>query len=240
MVVHPSLTHPLATTAQSRGANETEPLGAPMPLPAVHRSSPDAPAAAVRTAAPAAAVRTATLEADDADDPDTAGFARHVFGFLLGLLLTPVGVVLVGLGLARLDATAATSALEADALTLGLLAGGVGVLVCLALLGVWTPALPITGGAVWGVAAGVAAAAWPGFTTDLLDSLVDDGTAATNHLARTVTSGDLVVVGVLLLAAGVAAGVGRRQGRRRAERTTAVRRRGRPPVGAGNPAHART
>lgn len=213
----------LAPTAVPPRTGTAGSLGAPMPVPALGPTP--------RTAAPAGG---ATVLAEDAVDErdDGPGLARHAFGFLFGLLLTPAAVIPLGLGLARLDAVAGTRAMGTDTLGLGMAAGGVVALVCLALLGAWSPALPVTGGVVWGVGAGAAAAAWPGLTADLLGSLVDDATTPADALVRTATSGDLVVVGVLLLAAGAAAGVARRQARRRAERR-------RPTGVTGSPAHSR-
>lgn len=204
---------------------DAEALGAPMPVPGL------------RTATAVPTTVRARRPLDEAEG--TPGFARHLFGFLLGLLLTPVGLALLGIGLGRLDAVAAMRGAGLEPSDVGLLAGGVGVLACVALLGAWTPAVPVTGGVVWGLAAGTAAIMWPRFTEDLLASMVDDTLVPVDHLARTASGGDLAVVGALLAAAGVAAAIGRHRGRRRAERAADGRRDAWATATVGGPAHSR-
>lgn len=218
-------------TAARSFTPDAAPLGAPMPVPGLR------PVAATGT--PTATPTTVDVRHELDEEEGAPSFARHVFGFLLGLLLTPVGLGLLGVGLGRLDAVAAMHGAGLELRDVGLLAGGVGVLVCVALLGAWTPALPVTGGVVWGLAAGAAAMVWPRFTEDLLASMVDDGLAPVDHLARTATGGDLAVVGALLVAAGLAAGIGRRRGRRCAERAAGGRRDARATATSGSPAHSR-
>jgi hypothetical protein len=217
----------LTTAAAPTTIPGAEPLGAPMPVPgqrSAARTSPTPPTAP-----------DARHALDD--DEGTPTFARHMVGFLLGLLLTPAGVALLGVGLGRLDAVAEHRATDVGMLDVGLLAGGVGLLVCVALLGAWTPAIPITGGLVWGVVAGAAAMVWPRITEDLLASTVDDALVPVDHLARTATGGDLAAVGALLIGAGTATAIARRRGRRRAERAAAdARRDGRVTT---TPAHSR-
>lgn len=210
---------------------DAEPLGAPMPVPGLRP--------VVATQASTATPTAVDVRHELDEEEGTPSFARHVFGFLLGLLLTPAGLALLGVGLGRLDSVAAMHGAGLAMGDVGLLAGGVAVLMCVALLGAWTPALPVTGGVVWGLTAGAAAMVWPRFTEDLLASMVDDTLAPVDHLAQTATGGDLAVVGALLVAAGLAAGIGRRRGRRCAERAVGGRRGTRATASAGGPAHSR-
>lgn len=217
----------LTTTTTPPTIPGAEPLGAPMPLPGQRTAAhtPSAPPAA----------SDARYAPDDHEG--TPSVARHMVGFLFGLLLTPMGVALLGVALGRLDAIAEHRATDVTILDVGLLAGGVGLLVCVAMLGAWTPAVPITGGLVWGVGAGAAAMVWPRITEDLLASMVDETLVPVDHLARTATGGDLAAVGALLIGAGIAAAIARRRGRRSAERVAADARRAARTAPA--PAHSR-
>jgi len=134
---------------------------------------------------------------------------------VLGLLVTPVALLLVGVGLARLADIAGTNDMGTDVLGLSLLVTGAVLLAVIALLGVWSPALPIAGGTVWGIGLGIAYLAVPGVMDDAVDAMIA-GTppAPVDQLAESAMSGYLVVIGAVLLAAGVAAGLARRRGRR--------------------------
>lgn len=218
-------TRSLTPAAAPPSIPDTEPLGAPMPLPGLRPAPRTSP---TPSAAPDA-------RPDDHEGAPSA--ARHMVGFLLGLLLTPVGIALLAVALGRFDAIAEHRATDVTMLDIGLLAGGVGLIVCVAMLGAWTPAVPITGGLVWGVAAGAAAMVWPRITEDLFASMVDETLAPVHHLARTATGGDLATVGALLMGAGITAAIARRRGRRSAERMAADARRAARTATA--PAHSR-
>src|SRR5665648_987687 len=103
---------------------------------------------------------------------------------------------------------------------------GLVMLAVLVLLGVWSPAVPIVGGLVWGIGLGVAYLAWPGAMEDAAQSMTSDGSVpvAIDQLAEAAMSGYLLVLGTLLVAAGLATSLARRRGRRWAERTAVAER----------------
>ena len=137
---------------------------------------------------------------------------------LLGLVLTPVGLLLAGIGTARLS-DAVDAGDTTDVLGLSLLVSGAVVLGAVVLLGMWSPAVPITGGTLWGVGLGTAYLAVPWFMADALESIAGDQSvpAAVDQLTASAVTGQLLVTGVLLVAAGLAAARARRRGRRWAE-----------------------
>lgn len=158
------------------------------------------------------------------EPPGRPGIARHALGVLLGLVLTPVGLLLAGIGTARL-ADAAASSDPVDALGLSLLVVGALVLVAVVLLGLWSPAVPVAGGALWGVALGTAYLAVPHLLDDGLTAASGDRVlpAAVEQLTEVAETGQLLVTGLLLVAAGIATGGARRAGRRYAEAVVTAR-----------------
>lgn len=166
------------------------------------------------------------LEAERRDLPEPPrrpGFGRHLLGVLLGLVLTPVALLLVGIGTSRLSDVASGDA-TTDALGLTLLVLGGVLLAVIVLLAAWSPAVPVTGGLVWGVALGLAYLVVPGVMADAVDRMLGDRVlpAAVEQLTDSATSGQLLVTGTLLVAAGIATAVARRIGRRWAERRVAA------------------
>lgn len=166
------------------------------------------------------------LEAERRDLPEPPrkpGFGRHLLGLLLGLVLTPVALLLVGIGTSRLSDVASGDA-TTDALGLTLLVLGAVLLAVIVLLGAWSPAVPITGGLVWGVALGLAYLVVPDVMSDAVDQMLGDRVlpAAVEQLTDSAMSGQLLVTGTLLMAAGIATAVARRIGRRWAERRVAA------------------
>lgn len=223
---------PAAAPAPSYApATESDPAPAPAePTAAAAATAPAEPAAPAAQAAPAVPVPPVAPTATQAPEyrsrrdvptpPARPGLGRHLLGVLLGLLITPVGLLLVGVGLARLSDIAGTADMGTDALGLSMLVGGLVLVVALVLLGLWTPALPITGGLVWGIGLGTAYLTVPGRMEDLVDQLTGDAPAPADQLAQTAMSGYLLLVGTVLLAAGVTTAVARRRGRRWGERAT--------------------
>ncbi|MDT0167157.1 hypothetical protein Q9R32_16515, partial [Actinotalea sp. AC32] len=133
---------------------------------------------------------------------------------LVGLVTTPVAVVLTGVGAARL-AESAPSRGGGDTLGIALLVLGVLVLAAVAVLGSWSSAAPVVGGLVWGVVVGAAAVVSPRRFSEVVEELGAAGApAATEQLVRSATGGLLLVVGTLLLATGTATAIARRVGRR--------------------------
>lgn len=162
--------------------------------------------------------RGAAEDRDLPEPPPRRGAGRHVLGVLVGLLLTPVALLLTSIGTARLADVAGTTDMGTDTLGLTLLVGGLVLLALLVLLGAWSAAVPITGGLVWGLGLGLAYLVVPGVMEDTAEQwLGQDPPAAVEQLAQSAMSGQLVLIGTLLLAAGLAAAAARRSGRRRAE-----------------------
>ena len=161
----------------------------------------------------------APLADDLPEPPSRRGAGRHVVGVVLGLILTPVGLLLTGIGTARLSDVIGTADPFSDALGATLLLAGALVLVIVVLLGLWSAAVPITGGLVWGVGLGLAYLTVPGALDETVDVVFGDRgvPAAVDQLAEGAMSGELLVTGTLLLAAGLAIAAARRAGRRWAE-----------------------
>lgn len=193
---------------------------APTTAPAAAAS---APPPAPDPAAPANGPATpATRRTDPADDglfpapnaPRSTSFGAHVLGAVVGLLLAPAGVGLLLVGQARiLDAQVegwdgSTEVLGIVLVTIGLL-----VLGLTALLGIWTAAVPITGGALLTLLGGVYLFA-PSFArAQTLDVLSDTGWRLTvTQVTVAGTSGTLLVAGFMLLLVGIVAAVARRRG----------------------------
>lgn len=213
-----------AAPATPPPAPEPVAAAAPAPAPGPATDAGTAPASAGATAVDAGrrARRGEPLPVAHEDLPERParpGAGRHVLGVLLGLLLTPIALLLTGIGTSRLADAAGASEPLGDALGITLLALGVVLLVVVVLLGAWSPAVPITGGLVWGVGLGVAYLVAPGIMTDTVDALVGDRAlpAVVEQLTDAALSGLLLVTGALLLASGIAAGRARRSGRRWAE-----------------------
>ncbi|HEY3437855.1 MAG TPA: hypothetical protein VGK35_09225 [Actinotalea sp.] len=159
------------------------------------------------------------------EPPRKPGLGRHLLGILLGLVLTPVALLLTGIGMARLADATSTDGAIGDVLGLTLLIIGVVLLAVIVLLGAWSPMVPITGGLVWGLALGIAFLVLPTTLGDWLgqwsaDSVLPNGV---QRLTDSAMSGSLLAIGAPLVAAGIAAARARRRGRRWAEGVAAVR-----------------
>lgn len=208
-------------TAPPQGAGPTTPLDGTRVVPAVDPAAPAAPApAATAPAAPAPAATAPSAPAgDDAlfpepNAPRTTAVGTHVLGALVGLVLAPLALAVLLLGQSRIlavqvigwDDTVDWSGVVLVAL--GLLALG-----WVAVLAVWTPAAPLTGGAVLTVL-GVVALVTPHVVRTQVLRVVGDSSWRSTALEVTVagTSGTLLVAGVLLLLAGVAAHAAHRRG----------------------------
>src|SRR5690606_23045400 len=107
------------------------------------------------------------------EPPRRPGFARHLLGVLVGLVVTPVALVLAGLGAARI-AEVVGGTESTDVLAIVLLTLGAALLAVVVLLGAWSPAVPITGGAVWGIGLGATYLAIPRTSDDAVVSMVGD------------------------------------------------------------------
>ena len=215
---------PTAAEPATTPATTPAPMLVPTPVPAPAPAPGPTPVPTSVPTSEGAPTTEYRSRRDIPEAPAKPGAWRHVLGVLLGLLVTPVGLLLVGVGIARLADIAGTDDMGTDALGVGLLVGGLVLLATVLALGIWTPALPIAGGAVWGVGLGVAYMAVPDAMEDLVESITGDVPAPADQLAQTAMSGYLVVVGTLLLAGGIATAVSRRRGRRWAEQVAAAER----------------
>jgi hypothetical protein len=194
---------------------------APIDAPAAP-TAPFAPVALPAAAEPAPVPPVDTRRRRDIPEPPARpGFGSHLLAAVLGLILTPFAVLITGVGTFRLVDAAGDTDLDA----LGLLLGGVALLVVIVLLGAWSAALPITGGLVWGVGLGAAYLSVPDVVDDAVAAVwADTVPAAIEQFADYATNGHLVVIGALLVTAGVATAIARRRTRRRAERVAAAER----------------
>jgi len=177
----------------------------------------------VATPAPASAA-TAPRPAGPGDDrlfpepnaPRTTSAGTHWLGAFVGLVLGPLAAGVLLLGQSRIlaaqvphwDATVDWSGVVL--VVLGLLALG-----WVAVLAVWTPAAPITGGTVLTLLGGAALAA-PDVVHTQVTRLVDTSEWRSTFVEVTVagTSGTLLVAGFLVLLAGVASAAAHRRGLR--------------------------
>ena len=172
------------------------------------RRSPDAD-----TARPPAAQPDPFPTREPAREPRRgAGFGGHQLGILIGAVLSVFALVLLLLGEARILGSEDPTAADGIGIVLVTLAAL--LLAMVVYLGVWTAALPITGGVVLTVVGGF----YLYFPTVARDETLR--LLATDASRETViygiiasTMGMTFVVGVLLLAAGWALAVARRRGR---------------------------
>lgn len=192
----------------------TDPAGAPVPA-AVPSPAAGAVPVATRDRRDLREEDGTRAHPDLPERPRKPGVGRHLLGTLLGLLLTPLALLLVGIGTARLSDVAGSGDPATDALGLTLLILGTLLLAVIVLLGAWSPAVPVVGGLVWGIGLGVAYLVVPDLMSDTVDSMVGDRVlpAAVEQLTESAVSGQLLVTGTLLLVAGVAAARARRNGR---------------------------
>ncbi len=204
-----SLLPPMPTAAPTTPGGAAAP--APTPLVAAPTPPSDTPAAAtVVTDRPATP-----------DLPRRPGLKRHLIGVLLGLLVTPVGLVLAAMGVGHMvDLPAGDGALT-DAFGLVQLATGGLILGLVAVLGRWSAAVPITAGVLWGLGGGGVALWDPQGVHDAVHQVTDGRFAeiAINHILDPALNGSLLVLGLVLLGSGIAAGLARGAGRSFGART---------------------
>lgn len=147
--------------------------------------------------------------------PRRVGPGGHLLGIVVGLVLVPAALAAALVGEARI-LVAQTDGWDASTDVIGIVLVSVGVLV-LALtvyLGVWSPTVPITGGTVMAVAGGVFLYA-PSLARETVLALLDGTSWRTTGGNATVaaTSGTMLLAGVLVLVAGLAAWQSRRRGK---------------------------
>jgi hypothetical protein len=146
--------------------------------------------------------------------PRRTGVGSHVLGVVLGLLLAPLGAAALLAGQARI-LVAQVDGWDASTEVLGivLVSAGLLLLVWVLLLGLWTAAVPVTGGLVLTVLGAVYLYA-PSLAREQTLTWFDrEGWHATlTQVVVTGTSGTLLVAGALLLVAGLVTAGARRRG----------------------------
>lgn len=168
----------------------------------------------------AATARAATTEQQDPalfpepNAPRSTSVGTHILGLLVGLVLAPLAAGVLLLGQSRIlaaqlpDWDASVDVTGIVLVVLGLLG-----LAWVALLAVWTPAAPITGGIVLTVAGVVALVAPDLVQTQTLRVLDSQGWQTTiTQVTVAGTSGTLIVAGFLVLVAGLVAALAHRRG----------------------------
>lgn len=183
--------------------------------PSYATTATHAPAAHADVTPPPVVPATRTDVVPEPVAPRATGFGGHVWGVLIGVLATPVALTLALVGQGRILAVQ-SGAWDAslDRWGIAFVTAAVLVLAVVVYLGVRTAAAPITGGilatllgAVFLYAPGVArdeTMRWLA-TTNSHDTV--------SHATVGGTSGTILLVGLLLLTAGVATAAAKRRGR---------------------------
>ncbi|MCL2454994.1 MAG: hypothetical protein FWD18_06795 [Micrococcales bacterium] len=188
----------------------------PTPDPATSTLVLDTPAtgttAAERTAAPAAK----PADVDAGPSPRHPGWTAHVLGVWVGLLLGTAGAGALLLGQAGIvEAQADGWRGTVETLDIALVAGGTAALVLLGLLASWTAAAPLTAGVVTTLLGGYAFVA-PGYFGDHVVALLESPAwrPTLDQMIVSASTGTLLLVGLLLLAAAWSTAAARRAGTR--------------------------
>jgi len=214
------------TTPGTPGGPPASPATAPatVVVPATQQPEPDTGTKPQPVVAPQETTFTPPPPADDELFPDpnaprSTSVLAHVLGAIVGLVLGPAAAGTLLLGQARiLEAQADGWTSTVDTMGIVLVGAGLLLLGWVVLLGIWTPAVPITAGIVLSALGGVALVA-PHVARDITLQYVD---SAGWHLTITQvlvagTSGTLLTAGFLLLLAGIVAATVRRRGIRLGE-----------------------
>ncbi|KQR17132.1 hypothetical protein [Cellulomonas sp. Leaf334] len=237
-----AIVRPAPTPPDEPGADTAAPVepppdpvtsSTPTPTPTPDHDTPEpvaTPAAApVAALPPASAPTPATTAAPvageddrlfpDPSAPRSTSVGSHVLGVIVGLVLAPIGVAVLLLGESRI-LQAQVSGWDASTEVMGIVLVSLGLLLlgCVLLLALWTPAVPITGGAVLTLA-GIVYLYLPSVAREqTLNLLTSSGWRLTvTQVTVAGTSGMVLAVGFLLLLAGIVAGSARRRGVRLGE-----------------------
>lgn len=215
----PPSTDTLPDPVRSPTTTTPEPVAEPAAAPA-----PVVAAAPVAASSPTASTQVPVAEDDerlfpDPNAPRSTSVGSHILGVIVGLILAPVGVAVLLLGESRI-LQAQVDGWDASTEVLGIVLVSVGLLLlgCVLLLALWTPAVPITGGAVLTLA-GIVYLYLPSIAREqTLNLLTQSGWRVTiTQVTVAGTSGMVLAVGFLLLLAGIVTGLARRRGVRLGE-----------------------
>lgn len=207
---------PAAPAAPAHGGTTgTTPAAPATAAPASPAAAPDAASTPSAASVPPSAPRTDDETLFPAPNaPRSTSFGAHVLGALLGLLLAPAGVGLVLVGQARI-LEAQVDGWDGSTEVLGIVLVAIGLLLLglVALLGIWSAAVPIAGGALLTAVGGFFLFAPSVARAQTLAVLDDTGWRLTiTQVTVAGTSGTLLVAGFLVLLVGVVAAVARRRG----------------------------
>ncbi|MGY4645397.1 hypothetical protein [Cellulomonas sp. URHB0016] len=150
----------------------------------------------------------------DPNAPRSTSLGAHVLGVVVGLVLAPIGIATTLLGQSRILA-AQVDGWDGSTEVLGivLVTAGLLLLAVVVLLGLWTPSVPLTGGAALALVGSVYLYAPALAREQTLNVLSSSGWRLTvTQVTVAGTSGTLVVAGVLLLVAGLVTALARRFG----------------------------
>ncbi|MGV8976805.1 MAG: hypothetical protein ACOH17_02060 [Cellulomonas sp.] len=214
------------TDATPAGVREpvAEPVVAPVVVPVVEPVSgtpsyaapaPHASVAHADVTPPPAAPSTRTDVVPEPVAPRATGFGGHLWGVLIGVLATPVALALALVGQGRiLAAQSAAWDASLDRWGIAFVTAGVLLLAVVVYVGVRTAAAPITGGVIATVVGAVFLCA-PGIARNETSQWLatTNSRDTVSHATVAGTSGTVLLVGLLLLVAGVATAAATRRGR---------------------------
>ncbi|WP_273653740.1 hypothetical protein [Cellulomonas fimi] len=211
---------PAPTTSPTTARTAPDPTAGSTPAPPPAPATTAAGAGGTTAAAPATTAPRTSSAADDEslfpapNAPRSTSFGAHVLGAIVGLLLAPAGVGLVLVGQARI-LEAQVDGWDGSTEVLGIVLVSIGLLLLglVALLAIWSAAVPIAGGALLTAAGGFYLFAPSVARAQTLAVLDDTGWRLTvTQVTVAGTSGTLLVAGFLVLLVGVVAAVARRRG----------------------------
>ena len=197
-------------TAAPTSPTTPEPAADPRerpPATALRRRRPSPPRCPPEPVTPAPVAEDDDRLFPDPNAPRSTSVGSHILGFIVGLILAPISVVVLLLGESRI-LEAQVNGWDASTEVVGVVLVSLGVLLlgCVLLLALWTPAVPITGGTLLTLA-GIVYLYLPSFAREQTLNVLTSSSWRLTVTQVTVagTSGMVLVVGFLLLLAGIVA-----------------------------------
>jgi hypothetical protein len=135
---------------------------------------------------------------------------RHILCAIVGLIVVPVAIGLIGYGGARYQDVVLKPAIEYDLRGVAALAGGAFLLLLVACSGALSPLGPLLSGLVWGVAPAVFFLVAPEDTTERIGDIPQMTDRIEAGLIFWATFGGFLAVGVVMFGAGFTAAMRRR------------------------------